>query len=713
MTRFILLILLIGCLFNLPANAQFIHDQSLKEDSHWADTDSVEKENVPIGFYMWKVNPTFGSVIKAEVDTMPHHFPQTALTDGITGRYNFLGNLGSPRMSRFFTEYMDNDGDFIFARPYDFFLTQPGDLLFTNTKSPVANLTYHSCGNKQNGEDRIRAYFATNVNKNTGLGFKLDYLYGRGYYEDQSTAHFNATLFGSHIGERYQVHAMYYANHLKNTENGGIENDDYVTKPESFPTKYGTADMPVQLGKTWNKMDVNTVFLTQRYNLGFKRFRDPDGNIVKTQKSKHLPSKLLAATDSLNADTASLIAAAADSTELPLVEEFVPVTSIIHTLRTDMNKRRFLSNLRANETTKHYFDDYFLPGDSTNDLTRHLLVENLLGLELREGFNSWVKTGMRLYAKHKFERYTLPDQLRRETDYKTNEFTVGAMLMKESGKFFHYNLLGEMTTTGTDWGEFNVEGSADFNIALRKDTLRITAGGFLKNEQPSFYFEHYHARNAWWDASLDKQFRTRIFGEIAYKDTRLGVNVESIQNYTYFAEKQTMQETLTEDGYALPLHSVGVRQSKKNIQLISATLNQDFHWGIFNWENELTYQVSSDKDVFPVPTFNGYTNVYLLFRIAKVLRTEIGVDLRYFTKYYAPAYSPIIGQFCTQDADHKVKVGNYPVINAYANFHLRNVRFYVMGTHVNYSSGSRTFLVPHNPLNRLVIRFGLSWTFYN
>ena len=96
------------------------------------------------------------------------------------------------------------------------------------------------------------------------------------------------------------------------------------------------------------------------------------------------------------------------------------------------------------------------------------------------------------------------------------------------------------------------------------------------------------------------------------------------------------------------------------------------------------------------------------------MRTELGADLRYFTKYYAPSYSPIIGQYCVQDPEQRIKIGNYPIINVYANFHLKHTRFYVMASHVNYSSGNgNPFLVPHYPINRLVFRFGLSWNFFN
>lgn len=694
------------------------------EGSHWneVESDSVEKEGIPIGMYTWKIDPVFGTIKPVEPDTLPHLFQNTAFTDGLTGRYNYTGNLGAARQSRVFTDRRATmyGSQFIFEQPYDFFIEQPGELFFTNTKSPVTNITYHSCGNKQNGEDRIRGVFATNVNKRLGLGFKLDYLYGRGYYEAQSTAHFNGTLYGSYVGERYRMHAMYYANHLKTSENGGIESDDYVDRPESFPTRYGTADMPVRLEKTWNKLNVNTLYLTHNYNIGFRRYRDASGKIVRSEEPK-LRGKLadMTAVRTVGADSVRRTAAAAarlvDSARLDtagLVPEYVPVIGFIHTLRLDHDNRRFMSNRRASAEAPYYFNDYYLPGDSANDKTKNFRIENMLAFEIREGFNSWVKSGLRLFARHEFNKFVLPDANRYNQNYVENRFSVGAQLLKEQGKYFHYNVLGELRTSGSDWGEFNVEGKADVNIPFLRDTLAVCLDGYVRNEQPSFYYRHYHARNAWWDNSLDKVFRARVGGTLAYRNTRLGVHFETLQNYVYFAEKQSPY--VNEENIPLAYYSVGVKQAAKNLQVISATLGQDFRWGILNWENELTYQLSSDKDILPLPSLTAYSNLYLLFRIAKVLRTEFGADVRYFTSYYAPAYSPIIGQYCVQDPDARIKLGNYPVVNAYVNFHLKHTRFYFMASHVNYSSGSgRPYLVPHHPLNRMVLRFGISWNFFN
>lgn len=705
--------------------------------------DSTETIDVPEGIYAWHISPRFGDIIPTQYDTIPHGFQNSNQTMGMTGHYNYTGNLGSPRVSRLFSEEGKNmqSNPFLFKLPYSFFLSEVQDILFTNTKSPFTNLTYHSCGNKQNGEDRLKALFSVNAGKRLGMGMKADYLYGRGYYQGQSTADFDGTLFASYRGEQYQMHTFFQHTYLKTRENGGIENDDYVNRPETFPTRYGTGDMPINLARAWNKIGGNQFFLTHRYSLGFRRYRDAKGNIVKkptpplaTNVQKNgstLKTDSLQQTDSNAALSVKTVhprlprtphenvaqTDAAQEDTLKITSEFVPVSSFIHTLRIDDNTRKFISNERNNADNPGYFSDFYLPGDSAFDRTHHLGIENTFAVELHEGMNRWMKMGLRLYGKHELAKFDfrLPAQIQftQKTKFTENYFTVGAQLIEQKSKIIRYNVLGELRTTGSDWGEFNVEADAQLFIPLKKDSIRFKLDGFVRNERPSFYYRHYYSRNAWWDNNdLKKMFHARINAQLSYRDLFVKASLENIQNYTYFQED--LDPFTNSDEYTSYHHSVSVAQASKNVQLLALTLGYNLRAGVFHWDNEITYQTSTNKSVLPVPTFMAYSNAYLLFRIAKVLRTEIGVDMRYFTRYNAPTYSPIIGQYVVQDATYATSVGNYPIINAYANFHLKRTRFYLMASHVNYSSGNgKPFLVPHYPLNRMTIHFGVSWNFIN
>jgi hypothetical protein len=81
----------------------------------------------------------------------------------------------------------------------------------------------------------------------------------------------------------------------------------------------------------------------------------------------------------------------------------------------------------------------------------------------------------------------------------------------------------------------------------------------------------------------------------------------------------------------------------------------------------------------------------------------------------------MLGQYTVQknmaaegEPDTRIEIGNYPIVNVYANFHLKHTRFFVMMSHINAGSGKRNyFLVPHYALNDRIFRIGLSWNFFN
>ena len=122
-------------------------------------------------------------------------------------------------------------------------------------------------------------------------------------------------------------------------------------------------------------------------------------------------------------------------------------------------------------------------------------------------------------------------------------------------------------------------------------------------------------------------------------------------------------------------------------------------------------QTSSDDRVLPLPKFAVYSNLYLLFKVARVLHVQFGVDCDYYTKYYAPDYQPATTTFYNQ---REIKCGNYPFMNAYANMKLGKARFYVMFSHVNQGlCGNNYFAMPHYPMNPRRFQLGVSVDFAN
>ena len=736
-----------------------------------ADSTSSHKE-IPKGIYVWTVDSRFGDRKAAQLDTLSHMYMNTIFTSGLRGEYNTTGNLGSPRQARVFVDRQVGS-QFLFTDPYDYFITPVSDFHFTNTLSPFTNLTYNNCGDRTNGEDHFTAKFGVNAGKRLGVGFKFDYLYGRGYYDSQSTSHFDYTMYGSYLGDRYQAHLLMSTNHQKVTENGGITNDNYITHPESFNESFNTSEIPTMLARNWNRNDNQHIFFTQRYSVGFKhkvpmtaeeiaarKFamasqleakqrrakaeaarkarqegEDVDDDDVKApatfagrpdnakigvrakrdslandsiEGGLQVPNRLAvngkAAADSLLAKTQE---AKVDTSWLK--DEYVPVTSFIHTL--DFNNYRRI--YEAYQTPADYYLHRYnvaekLTGDSIYDKTTHWSLRNTFAISMLEGFNKWAKAGLKLFGTHELRHFTLPDSVAMRS-WNENALSVGAQLIKAQGRTLHYNVTGELGVAGVNAGEIHVDGGIDVNFPLWKDTMTLAASGFYHHEKPSFYYRHYQGRHFWWDDDdLSMVDHFRVQGVLRYQKTRttLRVAFDEMKNYTYFATTYT-----TSDAGRLA-NAVEVRQAGDPISVFTAELKQDFTLGPLNWETVATVQKSTNEDALPLPLVNVYTNLYLRFKIAHVLKCDFGADVRYFTKYKAPDYVPAIGQYAVQANDVKTEIGNYPLVNVYANFHLKHTRFFAMMSHVNASSGGY-FFAPHYPLNGRVFRFGVSWNFFN
>ncbi len=655
-------------------------DMSMDARPDSAET-KKKKKIVPNDVRAWTVDEKYGNMSEADVDTLHHMFMNTDLPEGIEGHYNSLGNVGSPRQSRIYMERPVTP-DFIFVAPFDMFFVDTDNFRFYNTKSPFMNVTYNWNGSKNTGSDHVKVLYTNNAGKKFNFGGIFDYIYGRGYYDTQSTSYMNASAWASYIADKYNFHFYYQHNFMKTAENGGIEDEGYITNPENMARELTSNDIPTVLSQTWNRQEHDVVFFNHHYNIGF--YRDEEVDSVTTK------------------------------------EVFVPVSKIFHSVKL----QNMMRNHRAYKETENYHSYTYLPGDSTQDYTKYFNMKTLLGVSMCEGFNKWAMFGLNAYVGYEHNRFVLPDSTRYgglytnktglvdNQSYKEHNILVGGQIIRTQGTTVHYNLDGEFVVAGEDVGQFEVDGHAEVNIPLLGDTAQVALNASIKNIGPSFYFDHYHSKHAWWENEMENEFRQRIEGviDIPHTHTKITLGVENIKNYCYF--QNTGIALPTSDGKSVVSNNVSPMQCSDNIQVVSANLRQNFKLGILHWENDITYQTCSHSDVLPLPVVSLYTNLYLRFKIAKVLKTEFGADMKYFTEYNAPDYSPVIGMFMNQHQQKKEKVGNYPLLSVYANFDLKRTRFYVMYHHFNQSDG-RYFWSPNYPMNPASIRFGLSWNFYD
>jgi hypothetical protein len=619
-------------------------------------TDSTEQHT---RYNIWKIHERTGERYDATADTLLYNYQHTTIPDGHSIAMGHLGNLGSPTISKLFFDRGESS-HFFFYDAYYPYNKDVDKQLFFNTRVPYSRINYQRAGGNIDKEERLETRFTMNFNRHLNVGFDLDFINAKGFYASQAAKQNNFSVYANYLSDRIEVHGYGSQTSATNFENGGISDSTFITNPESIEQSFTSRDIPTYFTKTWNRMKTNQYYLSARYNLGYNE-------------------------PSLTPDEE---------------KEFVPVASIILTSRYKEQYRRFLSYDTARVTLPNgdevgkidtlYNNNYYK--SAVDDSTRFSTLKNTLALSMREGFRDWVKFGLTVFVEHETRNFNLLDTIGDgRYEHKEQSTTIGGILSKQQGKYLRFNAEADLGVLGENLGEFRINGNVQttFNIAGKQANLMGEA--YIKNLKPKFLEQQYHSKYFWWNNDFDDTRRVYIGGKlfIPFTNTTLSVGVENIQNLVYF------------DDNKLPF------QESDNIQVVSARIDQNFKVGIFNWNNSVVYQTSSNEDAIPLPTLSAYSNLFLKTKIVDELTLQLGVDAHYHTEYYAPGYEPALLQFYNQ---REKKVGNYPIMTGYANMHLKQMRFFVMMYNIGdlIIGKPNYFSLPNYPVNPMLFKLGVS-----
>ena len=623
--------------------------------------------------YAWKVEPLLGQRSPATIDTIFQNYSLEFVPQQISPAYATTGNYCAEGYNLMYME-RPVQSDFHFRDALEQWLPTMAKARFYNTRIPMTLLSYNFGGGKENGQDRFSTVFSANANARTQVGALIDYIYSKGSYEDQAAKDLNWGFSGSYLGEHYEFQGSFTHFNLVTKENGGITDDLYITDPavvQGGNTSVNAKQIPTNLTDAHNRVKGTDLWLNNRYKIGF--WREEQVNDTTTKRT------------------------------------LVPVTSFIWTLRYRESKHSF-RNENMTQNLEFWPATYLNPVE-TDDFQKYWSIRNTLGVSLLEGFNKWAKASLTAFATHEIRSYSMESGQREPTGAqieamtpititdvllhgKENLLWVGARLTKQQGRIINYDATGEIGLVGPAAGEIKVNGELTTRIPLFGDTVPVRAFGHFTNLSAPWLMQHFWSNHYMWENSFSKTRSLRLGGEISIPWTHTNFNfaVENVQNQIYFDEN------------ALPAQHGG------SVQVVSATLRQNFHFGPFHWQNRLTWQKSSEESVIPLPQLVVSTNPYLEFKIA-TLFVQFGVYGTYYTKYKSVDFQPATMSFYNQNT---TDIGNYPMIDAYLNFKLSKVRFYLMMSHVNQGmTGTDWFSMPHYPINPRKFQLGLSIDFAN
>lgn len=629
---------------------------------HGAEADSLQKL---AQMTIWHLDARTGNRMPAVSDTLLHNFQHSTLPDSYSIAMGFLGPLGSPAISKIFLDREETE-TFLFNNAYSHYLKDPEKLLFVNTRIPYSRLNYYRAGSAQTREERFDARLTSNFGKSLNVGLDVDLINARGFYAQQSVKHNNFSFFGNYLSDRLEAHALLHLGSITHFENGGITDEQFITDPKAVGESFTSLDIPVRFNDTWNTLKNNRYFLSGRYNLGYHE----------------LPQ------DSLRKG----------------VGTFVPVASIGFSTQFTQQHRRFLSydtayvnieGVQMQQIDRFYANRYY--EGAVDDSIHFTSLKNSVSLSLREGFKEWVKFGLSAFLEYDLRNYSMRDTTGTGyRSYRENALTVGGVLNKQQGENLLFNLQADLGVVGVNLGEFRAMGDLEtgFNLAGKRTTL--TAEAYIKNLRPKHLQENYYSKYFRWYHDLGDIRRVYIGGKIhiPFTQTTVSAGVENLQNHIYYgADKMIAQEG-------------------DNIQVLTARIDQKLRLGVFNWDNQVVYQTSSNQEVIPLPTLSIYSNMYLKTKIVNELSLQLGVDAHYHTKYYAPGYEPALLQFYNQ---REREIGDYPIATVYANMHLKQTRFFLMFYNVapQVLNKNESFSLPGYPVNPFIFKLGLSVNLHN
>ena len=564
-----------------------------------------------------------------------------------------LGNVGLSARDLLFTpaKTIGFNPGFHALDPY---LLRQDSIRYYRARSPYTELYYINGGPV---EQIFKVIHTQNIKPNWNFGANYFRNGSEGFYKNQKADHTNTTAFTWYESpnKRYNFLANILFNTLKAGENGSIVKDTIFTSEKSLST---TADI-VRLSagstnmprQTWRQ---KSLFLKQFYYIG------------KINQ------------DSVRSSSVSAI------------------QRVSHTLTYSSDRYKFFRN-----EPDTYGALPKIPADTlqlTNDSTKVKSLQNefMYSFYLRGNSLSFIKNELKLDLGIRNNIYSY-EQLGYKTNFQNTLLKAG-LTYRFSDRV---NIIGDLQqlVAGKNAGDYLYE--ARTNFLLSKSVGRIILGAYIQNKSPEQVFERSNYQYHTWNLNFDNSKVSNL--SFTYENPAFRFYVKAdyymMNKYLYFAETAIAKQIFPQ-------------QASDPINLLKITVKKDFKTGRLNFENFIVYQKTDFENILRSPELYTYNSIYFASRLFKVLYTNIGFDIRYNTSYSTQSYSLNMSQFYNgpEDIEHPA----YPVVNVWVKATLKRTNLFLRYDHIDQGLFSKGYYtVRRYPMPDALLKFGISWKFYN
>ena len=661
---------------------------------------------------MWEQDRYFGDAKLQDIDTTYNsHFTEYPFMNKDVNA-TWLGVSGSP--VQYYNYFKRNEEEnAVFYSAYTPYTYSTETLPQYNTKTPHTELSYWGTlfSTKEKEESNIKILTTQNITPALNLTLEYHRFGGRGMLRREDTDNRTAVISTNYLGKKYLMHAGFIYNRINKSDNGGLT-DSYQIRD----TLVDAREIDVYLKEAGTNIKRNTVFLDQKYRIPF--------DFINKLKEKKEQKKLAMVRDSIMATGDSLAIAAfheqfkadsiaratADSLALAAdtlgtgVHEDITTAFIGHSSEYSVFRKSYHDVINDNLGRDFYHNRFYLNPVTSSDSLRVMRFDNRVFLSLQpwssDAIVSKIDVGLgdKLASYYSFKP---ADYLEGSSNVFQNSVYLYAGANGQYDKYLQWDAFGKYNFAGFGMNDFEIDGNLTFSAypfrRAKNSPLTLKAHFETSLKEPDYYQQHIFTNHYKWDNDFSKISTTKVEGSLSIPRWKLDASV----------------------GYALLSNNIYydtlgiVRQNTKPMSVLTASLRKDFSVWKFHFDNQALLQFSSDPDVMPLPLLALNLRYYFQLDVVKnIMQMQIGLNGTFTTKWYAPAYNPVLGVFHNQNAE---KYGNSPVVDAFVNVQWKRACIFVKVMNVNMGwpfEKADYFTAAGYIGTQRVLKFGINWPFY-
>ena len=589
-----------------------------------------------------------------ETDTTLNGFYQF---QGARKQYMFepviTGNLGSPYAARFF-DYGRMIGFDYGRHERDAYITDVDDVRFWRTNVPFTNVGYVA---GQFAEQYFYVTHTRNFGPQANIAIDFNKLVSEGYYQRSRNDYGNTAISGWYQtkNERYAIYLAGVRGVSEHMENGGINNDTLF----DYPNPELAEPFRAQAFSSWDNWQCS---ITQVY-----RFGDQVAYQVN------------------------------DSTQ---DFYFAPKAE----LRYIFKARDQFYQFEDPESDQSFYGQLYFEQDTLRDRTQVRGFTHLLMLENPE--QRKVAADSLMPSDHRW-RISAMYQWHDVSDLAGVRNFQNMIL---GGFYKTPQLLGNrMYLLFT--GNYDVQETAyssRVKVEFPNNTLKPSLAFRTASLAPTVMDERYIGFDRFWDLEGRNTKLNSAELILRPKGFELHVLFTSLSNYYFTVNTYAFDPG--EESQVVP-----TTVDKVNVSQVWIT--RTFTPGVFVLENAIGVQ-GSDADL-NMPSAMANVNWYYKGSVfKKALHTHIGMHAWYCSSYRALPYDMITGRFLNVYTGYfgtplSEEVITEPVIDIYASFDVRTLRFFVKMENIAQGLFSKGwYQAPNYPMQPRAFKLGIDWNLY-